>query len=77
MGRVVTETGIRKPQKALSARLVETISDPGKYFDGHGLFLRVRPKGAKQRDQRITIHGKRSEIGLGSLLRWQLHARWR
>jgi hypothetical protein len=62
----VTETGIRKPQKALSARFVETISDPGKYFDGHGLFLRVRPNGAKQWVQRITIRGKRSEIGLGS-----------
>jgi integrase len=62
----VTEIGIRKPQKALTARFVDTIAEPGKYFDGHGLFLRVRPNGAKQWVQRITIRGKRSEIGLGS-----------
>ncbi len=42
------------------------MSKPGKYFDGHGLFLRVRPNGGKQWVQRITIRGKRCEIGLGS-----------
>jgi len=57
---------IRTPQKALNARFVETVSKPGKYFDGHGLFLRVRPNGGKQWVQRITIRGKRCEIGLGS-----------
>jgi integrase len=58
--------GIRKPQKALTARLVETVTEPGKYFDGHGLFLRVQPNGARQWVQRIVIRGKRCEIGLGS-----------
>lgn len=58
--------GIRKPQNSLTARFVETVTEPGKHFDGHGLFLRVRPNGAKQWVQRITIRGKRSEIGLGS-----------
>lgn len=58
--------GIRKPEKALTARFVETVSEPGKYFDGHGLFLRVRTNGGKQWVQRINIHGKRTEIGLGS-----------
>lgn len=58
--------GIRKPEKALTARFVETVTDPGKYFDGHGLFLRVRTNGGKQWVQRIAIHGKRTEIGLGS-----------
>ena len=62
----MAQAGIRKPQKPLTARLVETATTPGKYFDGHGLFLRVRPNGAKQWVQRITIRGKRSEIGLGS-----------
>jgi integrase len=60
------DNGIRKPEKALTARFVDTVADPGKYFDGHGLFLRVRANGAKQWVQRITIRGKRSEIGLGS-----------
>lgn len=58
--------GIRKPQKALTARFVETVTEPGKYFDGQGLFLRVQPNGARQWVQRITIRGKRCEIGLGS-----------
>jgi hypothetical protein len=45
---------------------VETVTEPGKYFDGHGLFLRVAKNGAKQWVQRITIRGKRCELGLGS-----------
>jgi integrase len=57
---------IRRPQKALSARFVESVTEPGKYFDGQGLFLRVAPNGAKQWVQRIVIRGKRCELGLGS-----------
>jgi integrase len=57
---------IRRPEKALSPRFVETVTKPGKYFDGHGLFLRVTKNGAKQWVQRITIRGKRRELGLGS-----------
>lgn len=58
--------GIRKPHKALTARFVETVTGPGKYFDGQGLFLRVQPNGARQWVQRISIRGKRCELGLGS-----------
>jgi len=58
--------GIRKPQRALTARLVESVTEPGKYFDGQGLFLRVQPNGARQWVQRIVIRGKRCELGLGS-----------
>lgn len=54
------------PERALSARFVETVTKPGKYFDGHGLFLRVAKNGARQWVQRITIRGKRTELGLGS-----------
>ncbi|TDL86798.1 tyrosine-type recombinase/integrase [Meridianimarinicoccus aquatilis] len=57
---------IRRPQKALSARFVESVTEAGKYFDGQGLFLRVAPNGAKQWVQRIVIRGKRCELGLGS-----------
>ena len=56
----------RAPKKALSARFVETVVEPGKYFDGQGLFLRVTKNGARQWVQRITIRGKRCELGLGS-----------
>jgi integrase len=66
LGERVTTKGIRKPQKALTARFVETVTAPGKYHDGQGLILRVQPNGAKQWVQRITIRGKRSEMGLGS-----------
>ena len=34
----------------------------------YGLFLRVTPQGTKQWVQRITINGKRTEIGLGSAI---------
>ena len=57
---------VRKPRNALTARFVTTLTTPGKHFDGHGLFLRVRPNGGKQWVQRTTIRGKRSELGLGS-----------
>ncbi|MGR3804906.1 MAG: tyrosine-type recombinase/integrase [Marinibacterium profundimaris] len=62
----MAQENCRKPERALSARLVETVTEPGKYFDGQGLFLRVAKNGARQWVQRITIRGKRSELGLGS-----------
>ncbi len=55
----------RKPKKAMTARQVET-AGPGKHFDGNGLFLRVAETGGRQWVQRITVRGKRVEIGLGS-----------
>ena len=58
--------GLRKPAKALTAKAVAAAMAPGKYFDGQGLFLRVQPNGARQWVQRITIRGKRSELGLGN-----------
>lgn len=45
---------------------MDQVKEPGKYFDGQGLFLRVRKNGSKQWVQRITIRGKRCELGLGS-----------
>lgn len=53
-------------EKALSAAFVRTATTPGKYFDGHGLFLKVDVSGAKRWVQRINIRGKRTELGLGS-----------
>lgn len=60
-------TAGRKP-KALTAAFVNSVSAPGKYHDGKGagLFLLVKPTGAKSWVQRIVIRGKRREIGLGS-----------
>lgn len=56
----------KRPEKALSAAFVRTVSKQGKYTDGHGLFLKVDASGAKRWVQRIMIRGKRSEIGLGA-----------
>lgn len=58
--------GLRTPEKALTAQFVKTVRDPGKYFDGHGLFLRVQPNGQRQWVQRIVVRGKRCEMGLGN-----------
>ncbi len=50
----------------LSDVLVDTVSDPGKYYDGcHGLFLRVTASGARHWLQRIAVRGRTREFGLG------------
>ena len=51
--------------KKLTAAFVRTIKDPGIYCDEHGLVLRVKPSGYKQWIQRLFIHGRRRELGLG------------
>lgn len=56
----------RRPEKALTAQAVKNATKPGKYFDGHGLYLRVEPNGTRFWVQRIVIRGKRREMGLGS-----------
>ena len=52
-------------QGKLTIKKVRTIDKPGLYGDGNTLFLRVAPGGSKQWVQRLTIHGKRRDIGLG------------
>ncbi|MGI3185600.1 tyrosine-type recombinase/integrase [Nioella aestuarii] len=42
-------------------------AQPGKYSDGAGLWLHKRPDGGAQWFLRVTIHGRRREMGLGSL----------
>ena len=49
----------------LKASFVRTVTAPGQYWDGHGLILRVTAAGTKQWVQRLRIHGKRRELGLG------------
>lgn len=56
----------RRPAKPLTAQAVKAATEPGKYFDGHGLFLLVSKTCAKSWVQRITVRGKRTEMGLGS-----------
>ncbi|WP_341214214.1 integrase arm-type DNA-binding domain-containing protein [uncultured Limimaricola sp.] len=63
-------TAVRRgkwPEKALSAAFVRQVKEPGRYADGHGLYLHVDPSGAKRWVQRIAIRGKRSDLGLGAV----------
>ena len=55
----------RHPQQALSAAFVRTVTQPGRYCDGHGLYLLVTDSGARCWVQRLTIQGRRRELGLG------------
>ena len=56
--------------KSLTAAFVNAAKEPGKYHDrkGAGLFLLVKPTGGRFWVQRLTIRGKRRELGLGSPL---------
>ncbi len=38
----------------------------GKHADGGGLWLHVRPDDGSQWVLRVTVHGRRREMGLGS-----------
>ena len=51
----------------LTARFVETVTEPGKYYDGLlGLLLQVFPSGAKCWQQRLTVaRGQVRTLGLG------------
>ena len=54
-----------KHGRKLTAAFVRSVHEPGLYWDEHGLVLRVKPSGYKQWIQRLFIHGKRRELGLG------------
>ena len=51
----------------LTAAQVKAITEPGKYHDRDGLILRVAPGGSKQWVWRGTVHGRRVELGMGSV----------
>ena len=55
----------RHPQKALTPAFVRNVSEAGRYCDGQGLYLDVRPTGSRGWIQRLTIRGRRTELGLG------------
>ena len=49
----------------LKSKFVERATTPGKFTDGHGLMLWIQPSGSRQWVQRLVIHGKRRDMGLG------------
>ena len=57
--------GGRHPQNALTPAFVRNVSRAGRYCDGNGLYLDVRPTGSRGWIQRLTIRGRRTELWLG------------
>ena len=56
----------------LTVSFVRGVTRPGKYGDGYGLMLVVQPTGSKSWIQRLVVHGKRRDLGLGPLDRVSL-----
>ena len=56
----------QRKQNLFTARMVETVKEPGRYADGNGLYLVVRPGGSKQWVFLYRRDGKLKEMGLGS-----------
>ena len=53
------------PENALTPAFGRHLSRAGRYCDGQGLYLDVRPSGSRGWIQRLVIRGRRSELGLG------------
>ena len=60
---------LKKPERRqynrLTPRFVETVVKPGRHGDGHGLYLHVKPSGSRSWLQRLTINGRKHDLGLG------------
>ena len=54
----------RERKSTLTAGFVKH-AEPGKHYDAHGLFLKVEPGGSRRWVQRIVVHGRRRDLGLG------------
>ena len=57
---------LQAERKLLTAVKVKQATEPGKYYDENGLYLRIKPSGAKTWAQKIVIGGRQRELGLGS-----------
>lgn len=54
-----------RDSKRLTAIAVEKMAKPGRYGDGHGLWLQVSPSGTKAWLFRYQRHGRARQMGLG------------
>ena len=59
--------GRRDVMGKLTAARLKSLTKPGRYSDGDGLFLVVKPTGGRNWVLRALCGGKRRDIGLGSL----------
>lgn len=53
-------------RNTLTAEFCKRVTEAGRYHDGGGLMLVVKPTGSRSWIQRLTVNGKRRDIGLGS-----------
>jgi integrase len=51
----------------LNVAKLKSLTEPGRYSDGDGLFLEVKPSGSRAWMLRVQCGGKRRDIGLGAL----------
>ena len=51
--------------KRITAAEAKAIAKPGRYRADETLFLHVTPSGSKSWVQRVTVDGRRCDIGLG------------
>jgi hypothetical protein len=51
----------------LTENKIRTITECGLHADGRGLYLQLRPGGARSRIFRFTLKGRTRDMGLGSL----------
>ena len=51
--------------KQLTVKKIKALAKPGRFDDGNGLYLEISKGGSKSWIQRITIDGRRRDIGLG------------
>ena len=49
----------------LTIAKLKALSTPGLHGDGGTLYLRVAPAGSKSWIQRLTVAGRRRDVGLG------------
>lgn len=55
------------PMPQLTKKTVDALKGPGRCSDGDGLYLEVSANGAKSWILRVTVQGRRRDIGLGGL----------
>jgi integrase len=66
-GAIMADAASSAKRKGLTAKKVEKEAKPGRYGDGNGLMLLIKPSGAKSWVQRISIKGRMVDLGLGSV----------
>ena len=57
----------KHPNNELTALKIKKLTIPGRYADGNNLYLEVDKSGARRWTLRVTILGRRRDMGLGGI----------